>query len=793
MSIRTLLDTAVRDHREGRIDAAARGYRHVLARQRDHVDALHLLALAERERGALDSACTLLERVADLRPGFAAALGNLGMVYAELGRVQDAIATYRRALTLEPGLTETRFNLANALRAAGELDGACACVEEVLRRSPFAGAHHLLGSLNLELGRPERALPALHAALALQPVFPACWHLLGRCQAALGHLPEAIASLHRACQQQPDLAEAHNDLGNALKDFGRPAESVVCYERALELRPDLIEAWNNLGNALGQLGRSPEALNCFRQALRLAPDFADAHLNLGNLFKQRGLADDARFCFHEALRCKPGFPQAHNNLGVVLTERGQHAEAIAELEAALRLKPDFAEAHNNLGNVYKNQGKLELALAAFGRAVELRPDYSGAHSNQLFTLNFMDGVEPALVSALHRDWGRRHAAGLMQPVHANTRDAARRLRIGYVSPDFRAHACAFFVEPLFRHHDRAAVEVFAYAEVAQPDAVTNRLRGLVDVWRSTVGLTDEQVAALIRADGIDVLIDLAGHTANGRLLALARKPAPVQVEYLGYPATTGIEAMDFRLTDAVAEPPGQSEAFYTERLYRLPHSLWCYQPFEDMGEVSALPALARGQVTFGSFNNYAKVGPRVVALWASVLRAVPDSRLVLITVPAGEAQETLWSRFETLGVERSRVVLHDRLDRRAYVSLFSEVDVALDPFPCNGGTTTCDALWMGLPVVALKGGTFLSRASLSVLSASGCAEYAADDAAGYVEVCRRLAGDVPALSAIRAGLRARLAASPLLDASAFARDIEAAYRAMWTQWCAGGEAAASST
>jgi len=313
--------------------------------------------------------------------------------------------------------------------------------------------------------------------------------------------------------------------------------------------------------------------------------------------------------------------------------------------------------------------------------------------------------------------------------------------------------------------------------------VTQRLQGLCDAWRSTVGLSDEQVAALIRADGIDVLIDLAGHTANGRLLALARKPAPVQVEYLGYPATTGIAAMDWRLTDGVTEPVGQSEAWYTEKLCRLPHSLWCYQPASDMGEVSALPALAQGAVTFGSFNNYAKVGPRVVALWAEVLKAVPGSRLVMITVPRGEAQETLWARFAALGVSRERVVLHDRLDRRAYVALFAAVDIALDPFPCNGGTTTCDALWMGLPVVALKGGTFLSRASLSVLTAGGLERFAAADEAAYVEVCRRLASDLDALSVLRAGLRQQLAASPLLDAVGFTRDLEAAYRAMWGAWC----------
>ena len=786
MSVAAILEAAVAEHRAGRLEAATRAYRSVLQRQRDHVDALHLLALAERDAGNLGAARRLLERVVRLRPGFAAALGNLGMVYAEQGETARAIEIYRRALCSEPGLVETRFNLANALRRAGDVEGARACLEELLQHTPLAAAHHLLGGLLLEGGDLDGAARELEAAVALQPEFAACWHLLGRCHAARRRPPEAIACLHRACSQQPELAEAHNDLGNVLKDFGRPAEAVVCYERALAADEDLVEAWNNLGNTLTQLGRGAEALRCFREALQRRPDFADAHLNLGNLFKQRGLADDAMSCFHEALRCRPEMAQAHNNLGVVLTERGRHAEAVAALAQALALQPDFAEAHNNLGNVYKNEGRLELALASFGRAVELRPDYSGAHSNLLFTLNFVDGLSQARIFELHRDWGRRHAQGLARRDHANERDPERRLRIAYVSPDLRTHAVAMFIEPVLRHHDRTQVEVHAYAEVAQPDALTQRLQGLCEVWRSTVGLTDEQVAALIRADGIDVLIDLAGHTANGRLLALARKPAPVQVEYLGYPATTGIEAMDWRLTDAVAEPMGQREAFYTERLYRLPHSLWCYQPFADMGEVSPSPAQARGYVTFGSFNNYAKVGPRVVALWAAVLKAVPTARLVMITVPQGEAQAALWARFESLGVARERVLLHDRLGRSEYVALFGQVDVALDPFPCNGGTTTCDALWMGVPVVALRGETFLSRASLSVLAASGLEALAAADEAAYVELCRRLACDVEALSALRAGLRPQLAASPLLDAAGFTRDLEAAYRAMWRTWCSEG-------
>jgi len=629
-------------------------------------------------------------------------------------------------------------------------------------------------------------LPLLREAHELTPDDPEVLNNLGSLLREERQLEEAIVCHHRAIRLQPGFPEAHCNLGNALFDYGRLDEAELCFRTALAQRPAFPAALVNLGNVLRRRGRVEDAIASYRRALELDPGISFAHNNLGTALKILGRWQEAVAAYRQALALEAQSAIAHYNLGNVLKEAGEAAEAERLLLRALELDPALAEAHLNLGNLRKEQGRLEEAMLCYSRAVAARPDYAAAHANLLFALAYVDGMPQARIFELHRDWGLRHAQGLARHEHANERDPARRLKIAYVSPDFRAHACAFFVEPLLRHHDRSQVEVYAYAEVAHPDAVTKRLQGLADVWRSTVGLSDEQLAALVQADGIDVLVDLAGHTANGRLLALARKPAPVQVTYLGYPATTGVEAMDWRLTDAVAEPGGQSEAFYTERLYRLPHSLWCYQPFADMGEVSALPARATGQVTFGSFNNYAKVGPRVVALWAEVLRAVPGSRLVMITVPTGEAQSALWARFESLGVSRERVVLHDRLGREAYVSLFGEVDVALDPFPCNGGTTTCDALWMGLPVVALAGETFLSRASLSVLKASGLAEFAAADEAGYVEMCHRLAGDLEGLAALRASLRARLQASPLLDATGFTRDLEAAYRAMWKAWCAAG-------
>ncbi len=780
------LHDGLRQHQAGELAAAGVCYRSILARDPFNADALHLLGIAERDQGRPVEALRQLQRVVHLRPQFAEAHGNLGLVLAELGRHQEAVAAYQRAIEINSALAEPWYNLANCLRDSGDPAAALTYYEEALKRRPFVEGWRNFALVLTDLRQYARAAQAYRSALAMTPSDAELCDTLGTVLQLQGTFDEAITWHYRALQLRPEFAEAHSNLGNALQEFGRPAEALASYRAALALNPNLLPAWNNLGSVCLKLGQLDLAMSAFRQALLIDPEFADAELNLGNVLKLRGHLAEATFCFNHALALKPDFIQAHNNLGVVLCEQGRHAEAEAHLQRALELAPEFAEAHNNLGNIFKNQGRLEAALACFRAALALRPDYAGAHSNLLFTLNFRDGVSSGEIFAEARGFNRRHAAHLAPQVRSyqNTREPTRRLRVGYVSPDFRAHACAFFVEPIFRHHRRNVVEVIAYAEVANPDAVTRRLRDLADGWRSTVGQSDEQVAAMIRADGIDVLIDLAGHTANGRLLALAHKPAPVQVTYLGYPATTGLDVMDYRLTDALTEPVGTAERFYTETLVRLPHSLWCYQPFADMPAVARLPALASGTVTFGSFNSYTKIGPRVIELWAALLRAVPASRLVLITVPQGAAQVELRQQFAALGVNGERLVLHDRLLRQEYLGLFATVDIALDPFPCNGGTTTCDALWMGLPVVSLIGDTFLSRASYSLLTATGMTAFAAENSRAYVEICATYAGDLARLSKVRTELRARLSASPLLDAEGFTRDLEHAYRGMWQRWCA---------
>ncbi len=672
---------------------------------------------------------------------------------------------------------------------------------------------------HLSAGRYEAALQLFCQVLETAPNEPAALHGLGLACFQLTRLDDALALLRRAVELTPENAEYHNNLGTLLAAKRQFEEATLCHHRAVQLAPALPEAHNNLANALRQLGRLPLALMSVDSALALRPAYAEAHLNRGNILRDMRRLKEAEAAYHAALEHNPQLADAYNNLGTVYTlenrwtealaaygaaldraphsasahynlgtahyQLGQLESASAALTRALELQPHLAEAELNLGNIAKDQGRLAIAIEHFQAALNLRPHYAAARSNLLFTLNYVDGVSQAEIYTHHLAFAQLHAAAhraAWRPF-PNPRDPTRRLRIAYVSPDLRGHACACFVEPLLRLHDRAQFEVYAYAEVAKPDEVTMRLKGLCDQWRDTVGQTDDEVAARIRHDAIDIVIDLAGHTANNRLLALARKPAPVQVSYLGYPATTGVPAMDYRLTDAVTEPAGLAEQYYTEKLERLPQSLWCYRPLDDMPPVSPSPALANGYVTFGSVNNFAKVGSRVIALWARVLHRVPDARLAMLCANDRATLCAVYDEFAARGIARERLSLYGREPRDGYLRRFAAIDIALDPFPCNGGTTTCDALWMGVPVVTLRGSTFLSRASLSVLTAAGCADWAGDDEEAYIAICAQLAADPAALAAIRATLRARLSHSPLLDGVAFTRDVEATLRRLWSRWC----------
>jgi predicted O-linked N-acetylglucosamine transferase (SPINDLY family) len=570
-----------------------------------------------------------------------------------------------------------------------------------------------------------------------------------------------------------------------LNEQGKPDDAVACHRRALELKPDFIAAHYNLGNALRSQRRLDDAVACYRRALELKPDFAEAHSNLGLALNDQGKLDDAVACHRRALELMPGDATAHYNLGNALRDQRKFDDAVACFRRAVELKPDFAAAHNNLGNALNDQGMLDEAVACFRRALELKPDFAEVHSNLLYALVFCPGYDAQSLYEEHRRWDRRHAEPLRKFLdpHSNDASADRRLRIGYVSPDFRGHPVGRFLLPLLESHDHGSFEIYCYASVRGADGVTDACRAHADAWRDVLGLSDEQVARTIRQDRIDILVDLTMHTAGNRLLVFARKPAPVQVTYLAYCGTTGLGTIDYRLTDPYLDPPGRDEPFYSEQSVRLPETYWCYRPPIATPPVNALPALEAGHVCFGSLNNFCKATPPALAAWSRLLQAVPGSRLLLHAHP-GSHRQRVREFLAGQGISAERLAFIDFLPMAEYFAVYQRIDVALDPFPYGGGTTTCDALWMGLPVVSLAGQTAVGRGGVSILSNLGLPELVARDPEQYVRIAAELAQDLSRLSGLRATLRDRMRASPLMNAPRFARNVEAAYRKMWQRWCA---------
>ncbi|MDX1433390.1 MAG: tetratricopeptide repeat protein, partial [Gammaproteobacteria bacterium] len=558
-------------------------------------------------------------------------------------------------------------------------------------------------------------------------------------------------------------------------------EAVVAYRRALELDPGFAAAAANLGAALRLQGKAAEAIAAYRRAVAANPNLAELHYNLGIALEDDGRREEAIAAYHRALAIAPDFAAAHNNLGQALRADGMLSEAIEHYRQVLSTAPD-ADTCNNLGNALIDQMRFDEAFEAFDRSLELDPESASGHSNRLFAMHYLPSVDAHELFAAHRAWAERHAARFASGAARARRapDATRRLRIGYVSPDFRTHSVAYFIEPILECHDRDAFEICCYADVRHADATTRRLQRLADHWRDIVRMDDDRVCEQIRADGIDILVDLAGHTANNRLLVFARRAAPVQVTYLGYPDTTGLETMDYRLTDALADPPGESDRLHSETLVRLPGFL-CYRPSPDAPAVGAPPTAASGHVMFASFNNCAKINDAVVQAWAEILRERGDARLLLKARSLADAdtRQRLWRSFARHGIEAERVeLLPPAATAHAHLALYRRADVALDPFPYNGATTTCEALWMGVPVVCLAGDRHAGRVGHSLLARAGLPELVAATTHEYVERAVALADDRNRLEALRSTLRERLLGSALTNARRFTADLEDSYRRM---------------
>ena len=617
------------------------------------------LGIALRGAGRIDDAIAAYHRALEINPQFAEAYGNLGITLKDQQRFDEAIQAYQRAIEIKPDYAEAHYNRGLTLREQGKLEQAIECYRNAVQVRPnYVRAHTNLGNALHELGRfseaiecyqqatriSSRTLPTHTTILGSPFAIQACWTKrcsvfaepskssqttlkrsfnLGNLHRELDQLDEAIACYRQALQVRPDYADAGNNLGNALTERGLYEEAAESFQRALQARPDFADAHNNLGNALKKLGRLDEAVAAHCRALEIKPDFAEAHYNLGNAYKEQRNFDAAVECYQRALEVNPSYADAGNNLGNTFKDQGRLSEAADSYGAALRIDPQFAEAHNNLGNTRKDQGRLDEALACFEKAFELKPDYAAAFNNRLATLSYRSGANLAELSAAHAEFDQQLCQplrGQWQP-HAADRNPDRPLRLGFLSPDLGMHPVGYFLILVLENLPQSEYEVICYSDRARPDALAARIRKASSEWSSVENLSDDQLAQRIRDDKIDILFDLAGHTARNRLLVFARKPAPIQITWMGYVGTTGLQAMDYIIADQHEIPAG-CEQHYCERVLRMPDGYLCYDPPEYAPPVTQLPAMDNGWVTFGSFNNPAKITDEIIDVWGQILARV---------------------------------------------------------------------------------------------------------------------------------------------------------------------------
>lgn len=672
----------------------------------------------------------------------------LGEIAARTGRLEAALTSMREALRLEPDDAEAHFGLGNALYGLGRLGEAEASYRDAIRRQPnHAAAHCNLGNTLRDLGRKREAEDSYRAAIGIDP----------------------------------GLAVAHFNLGNVLKDLDRSAEAEASYRTAIRRVPDLVEAHYNLGNTLKQLERPDEAEASYREALRRKPDHVKARNNLGNLLRDVGRLGEAEVVYREAIRLKPDYAEAHGNLGVLLHQFGRLREAEASYREAIRLDPDYAKAHSNLGVTLGDLGRAREAEASYREAVRLQPDDAAIRGNLLFGLNGAEPYAPDAALAEAKRYGSIVSSRAVPKYafwNASPRDA--KLRIGFVSGDLRNHPVGYFLEGLVAHLDRNAFELFAYPTNPKLDELTARLKPHFRSWTPIRGMSDRAAAAAIHAQAIHVLLDLAGHTADNRLPVFAFKPAPVQATWLGYYATTGLPEIDYFLGDPHVCPETEERNF-TEKLWRLPETWLCLAPPDATVPVRDLPALKNGHATFGCFGNLAKMGEPVVKVWADILARLPGSKLFLKSKQLADAgvRATTIGRFQARGVPGDRLILEGPSPRAAYLEAYNRVDLVLDTFPHPGGTTSSEALWMGVPVLTLAGARFLSRLGESIARNVGQDDWIAADLDAYVGKAEGFAADLRNLGEIRATLRDRALRSPLFDARKFAANFGAALTLMY--------------
>jgi len=770
---------------EHQLSEAGHHYRKSLKLDAKFAKAHYNLGSVYKDQGESASAEASYRKALALIPTNAHLYFNLGQVLSEQGKVAEAETSFLDALEIDQGYVDAYYQLSQVYQELDEPAKAEICLRKVIELKPdFADAYFNLANRLLSRQQWDEVVSLYTTSIALNPNFLAAHNNLGKTYRDMGRFTEAEACFRAAIAIDAEYASAYNNLGITLRDLGRLEEAKAWLLQGTALNPESSKAFNNLGLVLKELGQTQEAESAYRRSLSIAPDYAPAYCNLGILLKSQMRFEEAEASMRAAIQLQPDFAEAYNNLSLVFKEQGRLTEARDSVLSALEINPGYLDALSNMGTIFMDQGRVQEAESYFRKALEVNPDYDRAYSNLLFCMTHNEEVDAQTLAVQHALYGQRFETPLKPDwaLHTNSKDPERVLQIGFVSADFRNHPVAYFIEPVLEHLTKnTRLVLHAFANSMTEDDVTQRLRSHFHYWHQVTPMLDPGLDEYIRACGIDILIDLSGHTSGHRLLAFARKPAPIQASWLGYLGSTGLTAMDYYLTDRWWMPPGQLDDQFTEKLLRLP-AYASFLPAETSPPVHALPAQKNGYLTFGSFNRISKLSRNVIQVWSTLLRELPDSKLIIAAMPVNGDRGQLASWFAEEGIDAERIMFHARSTMEDYLALHGQVDIALDTFPYNGGTTTWHAVWMGVPTLTIAGDMPQGRISTSILEQVGLHGFVASDKQDLVQKALFWAGHLDELAQIRVSLRERFTCSPAGQPPVLADALSRAFHQMWRRW-----------
>ena len=710
----------------------------------------------------------------------------LGIIAIKTGN-KDSIKYLKRACNLNKEEPVFHYNLAIAYEKNGLISESEQSYENAIKIKPdYIDAYNNLGLLLKNNNRLYDAIQIFQKAINIKPDFFPAYTNIGTILRQLGKFDQALKYFNKAIELNPLEADAYNNMGNLFQDRGDMLSAIDSYEKALKINTNYVEAYSNLGNALRVCGNIKRAESILLKALELYPDYAYAHNNLALVYTDMNKYDKAMKSFKCAIKIDPMLITTYLNIAGLCIKNGDLYNAIYYSKRAISMDNNYAEAYSNLGIAFSRQGNIEESITNLKKAIKIKPDYFNAYSNYLFTLNYDHRLTSEQIYNEHKNYGNLLINLQSNNNFLNSKNYDRPLNIGYISPDFYQHSVAFFVEAILKNHNKNQFKTFCYADNLNIDSFSEKLKKLPYKWIKTCGFSDEQLYNKIRSDKIDILVDLTGHTANNRLLVFARKAAPIQITYLGYPNTTGLKAMQYRITDEYADKPGYKDNEYSEKLIRIPKTFLCYSPPDDDHETVFPPVIKKKYITFGSFNIPSKINTNVISLWSIILKKVPDSKIMLKSKYFGcqITKDLFINRFKKKGIKKNRIIIMGYLPSfNDHRKMYDNVDISLDTFPYNGTTTTCEALWMGVPVITLNGDRHASRVGVSILNSIGLIDFIADNEDDYINKAIYLANDIELLSNIRKNLRKLMKKSPLTDGIVFTKKLESLYRNLWKNHC----------